>query len=622
VELAAGGSDPQEVELLESALAALPAADSPLRARVMSRLSRALMFGVRHAERVELGEASLSMARRIGDRAALASVLYDRHQSLWAGTAEERCAFADEMVQLAEAVGDRELATQARALRLGDLLELAAIDRFRAESAEYARIVTDEHRVTAAWHIPMQRATLAMLSGAFEEAERLGAEGLALGRRLSQPGIEMFHQSVVMTIRFLQGRHAELTEVLRRGVEAYPTLPVFRAGLALAHAEVGARLEASLEFERLADGDFRDLPRDMLWGFNLALLSITAHFLGDAKRARLLYGWLEPYASYNVRFTRIGVSSIGSTQHYLGLLASTFGDAEGAVKHFEAAVASHRRQGALAMLANSELQLARALERRGTVSDAADAARARANAAQLSRSLGIRLVLAELDSPAPTELGRSAAGSASASANVLAARATMPPLAAGVPRESEQPLRIVRLRREGVDWSIEHAGRSLRVRNAVGLEMMARLLREPGRELSALELRGSELAPDARSDAGELLDDEASASYRERARELRDAIEEAQAANDLGAAEKAREELEQLEQELRRAIGLGGRARRAGANYERARISVTKAIKAALKKVAEQDAALGAHLERSIKTGQVCSYSPDPAAGLRWEVDA
>jgi tetratricopeptide (TPR) repeat protein len=595
VEFGAGGSNEQEVELLEAALAVLPEADSALRARVMSRLSRALLFGVRHAERIALAEAALAMARRLDDRATLASVLYARHQSLWTGApAEVRCAIADEIVQLAEENGDRELAMQARALRLGDLLELAALDRYRAECASYARLVHDENLVTSGWHVPMQQATLAMLGGQFVEAERLGAEGLSLGKRLSHQGIEVFHHSVLMTIRYLQGRHAELLPVLRHGAEAYPTLPVFRAGLALAHAERGERLEASLVFERLADQDFGDVPRDILWVFNLALLSITAHFLGDVARAKLLYEWLEPYANYNVRVTRIGISSIGSTQHYLGLLAITFADTSSAVAHFERAVVSHQRQGALPMLANSQLQLARALQRRGAASDDKQASEARARATELAQSLCIRLVLAELDATSP------------------------PPSAA----DAQAPQRTVRLKREGPDWLVEQSGRTLRWRNAVGMEMLARLLREPGREFAALELRGSEaVAGLSNSDAGELLDDQATQSYRDRATELRDQIAEAGEMNDVGRAASAREELEQLEQELRRAIGLGGRARRAGATYERARISVTKAIRTALKKIAEQDAALGAHLERSVKTGQVCAYSPDPTADVRWEVE-
>jgi hypothetical protein len=380
--------------------------------------------------------------------------------------------------------------------------------------------------------------------------------------------------------------------------------------LALAHAERGERLEARLVFERLAGADFRDVPRDILWVFNLALLSITAHFLGDAPRARQLYGWLEPYASYNVRVTRIGISSIGSAQHYLGLLAAAFGDLDRAADHFERAAASHRAQGAVAILANSELQLARVLEQRGAKEDGSRASEARSHATGLAKSLGIRLELAELDETISPLM---------AAATRASSAATAPSGAPGSFGAVDGPAaRIIRFRREGADWVIEQSTGQLRWRSAVGMEMLARLLREPGREFSALELRGSDLVG---SDSGEMLDAQATQSYRDRAAELRESIAQAEQMNDVGRAESAREELERLEQELRRAIGLGGRVRRAGATYERARISVTKAIRAALKKISEQDAELGAHLERSVKTGQLCVFSPDPTADVRWEVE-
>ncbi|HKU40885.1 MAG TPA: AAA family ATPase, partial [Polyangiales bacterium] len=54
LEFGAGGSDEREVALLQSALALQSPGDSPQRARLMSRLSRALLFGVRHAERAQL----------------------------------------------------------------------------------------------------------------------------------------------------------------------------------------------------------------------------------------------------------------------------------------------------------------------------------------------------------------------------------------------------------------------------------------------------------------------------------------------------------------------------------------------------------------------------------------
>ena len=51
---------------------------------------------------------------------------------------------------------------------------------------------------------------------------------------------------------------------------------------------------------------------------------------------------------------------------------------------------------------------------------------------------------------------------------------------------------------------------------------------------------------------------------------------------------------------------------------ERARQSVTKAIREATRRIAQEDSALGDHLERSVRTGVYCVYDPDPSSTLTW----
>jgi eukaryotic-like serine/threonine-protein kinase len=83
-------------------------------------------------------------------------------------------------------------------------------------------------------------------------------------------------------------------------------------------------------------------------------------------------------------------------------------------------------------------------------------------------------------------------------------------------------------------------------------------------------------------DAGELLDAMAKAAYRARLEELRADLEEAERFSDPGRAARSRQEIDFLEDELARAVGLGGRDRRAAAHAERARLNVTRAIRAGL----------------------------------------
>src|SRR6266511_1286448 len=121
-------------------------------------------------------------------------------------------------------------------------------------------------------------------------------------------------------------------------------------------------------------------------------------------------------------------------------------------------------------------------------------------------------------------------------------------------------------------------------------------------------------------DAGEALDAQAKAEYRRRLEELAGELDEAQAFGDPERAARAEEERDFLVRELAGAIGLGGRDRRMGSPSERARVSVTRAIRSALARIGENSATLGDHLERTIHTGTFCSYTPDPRVPIEWRI--
>jgi hypothetical protein len=188
-------------------------------------------------------------------------------------------------------------------------------------------------------------------------------------------------------------------------------------------------------------------------------------------------------------------------------------------------------------------------------------------------------------------------------------------------------------RREGEYWTIAFEGDAFRLRDLKGLRYVARLLAEPDREFHVLDLAATESRPDVLEggaepslessglgDAGEVLDPRAKAAYRSRLAELEEEIEEARGFGDAERAARADEEREFIAREIARAVGLGGRDRRAASSSERARGSVTRAIRAALARVREHSPALGRHLDRTIGTGTFCSYAPDPRALVDWRL--
>ena len=179
------------------------------------------------------------------------------------------------------------------------------------------------------------------------------------------------------------------------------------------------------------------------------------------------------------------------------------------------------------------------------------------------------------------------------------------------------------LRREGEYWTVVFDGRTVRVRDTKGMRHLARLLAEPGREFHVLDLvaaeaGGREAIGGASGDAGELLDDRAKAAYRRRLTEIDEDLEEATASADLGRAAQAEAERELLLRELARAVGLGGRDRLAGSASERARAGVTRALRQVISRLGAHHRDLGAHLDRTIRTGTYCAYEPDPHGAPRW----
>ena len=52
---------------------------------------------------------------------------------------------------------------------------------------------------------------------------------------------------------------------------------------------------------------------------------------------------------------------------------------------------------------------------------------------------------------------------------------------------------------------------------------------------------------------------------------------------------------------------------------ELARVKATRAIRAALHRIGTHNAPLIAHLRATIKTGALCSYTPDPRLPVEWE---
>jgi AAA ATPase-like protein len=613
-----GVVDEEVVTLLEEALDGLDTSDSVLRARLLVRLAVQL-FDHRHAgeRRARLVEEAIAMARRLDDPGALAYVLTNAQLAVWGpDTREEALAWSDEVLRLANQIGDRSVMLTVRSRKVDLMLELDDIVGVDREMEALAQLVGESPEPRARAHLALQRARRAMMDARFDDGAALTAEAAALGTRAGDTAIYTIAVGQDWMYHWGRGTLPDLESTARQVAAKATGLRVWRAALAAILCHAGRTEEARAVFEGLAENEFGNFARNDNWLTSMAVLAEVSAQLRDVARARLIYDLMSPFDGRNV--ISLHGQYMGPVARYLGVTATTFGDLDGAAAHLDAAKASATRAGARILGPILRIDEARLAMARAGDADYARASELLEDAERLAVELG-------------------ADGQAEFARSMLRERGTE-----GTPDPAPAPepetTATATMQSEGDVWVIDYEGRSVRVRDSKGLRYLARLLSSPGVEIHALDLFGAaavrgvsrgaaldagiEARPGGDGGTGPALDAEAKAAYRARLEELQGELEEAESFNDPERAARAREELEFVANELSGAMGLGGRDRESGSNAERARVNATRSIRGVMKRIAGYDAALGRELEATVRTGTFCAYEPDPRRPVSWTVDA
>jgi hypothetical protein len=448
------------------------------------------------------------------------------------------------------------------------------------------------------------------VDGRLHEAERLARDAQAIGRlRESDYVVYGFEHAQMVTIRWQQGRINEIGDRIRVHGEQYRLVARWRN--AFWAVEVSDQAAARDEVERHATNGFADLPRNGLWILHLCSLAEACVSLSDEERAVQIYNLLSPYADRNA--ISISTMPYGPIALRLGMIAALLKRWEDADAQFERAMERCVRLRARAISARVHYEHARMLVARGREEDLTTATARLCEAEQICRELDLPGILQRV-----TVLAQS--------------------LSDQRPAAPESGSRAL-FRREGEYWDVRFGDDFARLRDTKGLRYIATLLSAPRREIHVIELAGATEAGIADSTESRaavltaedlhasrldgrdaLIDPRARQAYRRRLAELEGDLQEARDWNDPERAARAQEEIDALTEELARAAGLGGRGRRASTAAERARVSVTKAIKGAIKTVTRECPALGAHLAASVQTGRFCSYAPPGEAPPAWSL--
>jgi class 3 adenylate cyclase/tetratricopeptide (TPR) repeat protein len=568
------------VRMLEDLLDRLPEEDSVRRSRVAAKLAFELRGDpATVAQRRELLDLAARLAEEAGDDRATSEALLATVHARWEpGGSAERLAAADRVIALTRRtrVVDHEL--EARLARVHALLEQWQVHEAGLELATYARLAARLDRPDVDAFVASRRALLAQISGRYDEQRRQGEIAYAKAVQAGMPDavrLRMTHRWAAERDRYLSPEFMEEAVTMLRELGDMMPGNHLEADVARALLALGRTDEARTELARalpvlVSSSGYR-------WLWSAVWLAEVAAETGPDEACETLYDVLLPHQD---RLVSLGPTFGGAVRDRLGILALRLGRVDEAVGHLVRAVSELDGIAALPWAAEARVRLAAALRSAGDV-EAAD--RELDRALDTARALGMTRLLSAIEQASP---GTSAWS----------------------------------LSRDGEDWVLEAGAERARFRSGRGFEHLATLLANPGRDVSAPTLDGAEDAVPAQSGIP-AIDERAARDYRRRLAEIDEEQERADRAGDEQGSARLEEERAFLLAEIRRATGLGGRARSTGSTAERARVNVTRNLKRALDQIQRAAPIAGAHLAASIRTGLQCRYEPAPGGPMSWRVD-
>ncbi len=340
------------------ALDRLPECASATRARLLSNLASSMMVQPDARPARAVAAEALAMARGVGDPVALGYALVavqftDQDPARLSG----RLADAREILSLAATTGEHALEILGRFGLIGALLEAgdpsldAEID---AQAEAVRRLNEPRYRRHHIWFECMRL----LLRGRLGQAERSARLGLDVALADGDPDALDVYGGQIAVARWMQGRSTENTGMYEAMRARFPTMPLWTAVLASAHA-TSASASAAAAVPLLDEFQLEAVPGDQYTLLTLAAAADAACVLGDARLLGPLHESLAPYAD---RMTPIamGVACWGPIARPLGLLDLALGDVDAGIGHLEVALQRAEELDARPFVAESSLDLAAA----------------------------------------------------------------------------------------------------------------------------------------------------------------------------------------------------------------------------------------------------------------------
>jgi tetratricopeptide (TPR) repeat protein len=341
---------------------------SRARATILARLAHWLHNERPYAERREISDRSVAMARGLDDRRTLATVLLHRCFALdGPGDVGDALRVAAEVLGIGEELADPELRLEGLRIRLAAQFEQGAYPAATATARELKDLAERVRHPEFIRLATMWDVTVANMEGRFADAARLGGDLARQLQRIGHPQAGVIPVAQAFPRGVLQGRAAQYTPLFEGLLAAEPANTAWPAITAWCLAEAGQRDRAAGLLRRMEPAAAQEADKNYLWWAMIVGFANAADLTADRQWAQVLYDLAAPYAGHNAT---LGVASfLGAADHWLGVLAETAGRLPEAIAHLEAALTRHRDMGSRPLTALTEEAYGRVLAARGHPAD-------------------------------------------------------------------------------------------------------------------------------------------------------------------------------------------------------------------------------------------------------------
>jgi transcriptional regulator with XRE-family HTH domain/tetratricopeptide (TPR) repeat protein len=368
-----GTSDPEKIDLLETAIARLGPDEMVLRPAALATLMRQLGF-------VETQDAIRRRSEAAGQvLAAVSAPDVSPALIMSLGMLRDSIPLDDpaDLERLArqilfEAAARRNLpALSTGWYRLAwSTLELGDATSYREAINGYGRVARELDLPYELAMAANMRAGFAQMQGRYADAEAAGQEALTLAATIDDGNFEAVYLANSVLRGLDMGIAAEMFELMMAVRDDYVGIPTFLAGLTLTASVAGQfdTVAQLLEEHAGERGDFANVRRDAEWLPVIGFLAGACAASADVRHAPTLRRLLLSAPARTIRIGPIG-AWFGPIDHHVGALSRLLGDLDEAVRRLDSALVTEGAFGAAPFRARSSNELAIALDHRGQPGD-------------------------------------------------------------------------------------------------------------------------------------------------------------------------------------------------------------------------------------------------------------